>query len=139
MHSLQLYQRIKATLEKQEKMWGLVLVNDSSTDGTTGILDGIYERDPRVTVVQLRRNYGQTAALMAGFDHARGEVVVAMDGDLQHAPEEIPIQDSGALFAQIPLWTLPNVSGQEHGPLALLAGGMTSASHHCIVTQVILP
>ncbi len=86
----ELYQRIRDTLEKQEKRWELVLVNDGSTDGTTGILDSIYERDSRVTVVQLRRNFGQTAALMAGFDHARGEVVVAMDGDLQHAPEEIP-------------------------------------------------
>jgi glycosyltransferase involved in cell wall biosynthesis len=86
----ELYQRVKTTLEKQEKPWELVLVDDGSTDGTSKILDTLYERDPRVSVVHLRRNYGQTPALMAGFDHARGEYVVALDGDLQHAPEEIP-------------------------------------------------
>lgn len=68
----------------------IVYVDDGSIDGTTEALTEIAERDPRVRLTPLARNYGQTAALAAGFDAASGEVIVAMDGDLQHAPEEIP-------------------------------------------------
>ncbi len=87
---LELYTRVQRTMDSVGSPWELVLVNDGSTDKTPELLDRIFEKDPRVVVVHLRRNYGQTPALMAGFDHARGEFVVAMDGDLQHAPEEIP-------------------------------------------------
>lgn len=87
---VELYDRVRATMEKLDGSWELVLVNDGSTDDTTRILDSLYRKDPRVTVVHLRRNYGQTPALMAGFHHARGELIVSLDGDLQHAPEEIP-------------------------------------------------
>jgi glycosyltransferase involved in cell wall biosynthesis len=86
----ELYRRVRATMEALEEEWELVLVDDGSSDGTSELLDALYQEDPRVVVVHLRRNYGQTPALVAGFDHARGEYVVAMDGDLQHAPEEIP-------------------------------------------------
>src|SRR6266513_5121714 len=68
----------------------IVYVGDGSTDGTPEVLTAIAERDPRVRLTSLARNYGQTAALAAGFDAASGDVIVAMDGDLQHAPEEIP-------------------------------------------------
>src|SRR6266851_4874447 len=68
----------------------IIYVDDGSTDGTREALAAVGERDPRVRVVTLARNYGQTAALAAGFDAAAGAVIVAMDGDLQHAPEEIP-------------------------------------------------
>src|SRR5580704_7784688 len=67
----------------------IIYVDDGSTDGTREAL-AAAARDPRVQVVNLARNYGQTAALAAGFDAAAGDVIVAMDGDLQHAPEEIP-------------------------------------------------
>jgi len=86
----ELYQRVKDTMESLPGTWEMVLVNDGSTDATPGILDELHACDSRVVVVHLRRNYGQTPALMAGFDHALGEYIVAMDGDLQHAPEEIP-------------------------------------------------
>lgn len=86
----ELYERVRTTVEMLDYTWELVLVNDGSTDATPRILDSLFAKDPRITVVHLRRNYGQTAALMAGFDHARGEVIVSLDGDLQHAPEEIP-------------------------------------------------
>jgi glycosyltransferase involved in cell wall biosynthesis len=68
----------------------IVYVDDGSSDGTGEALAEIASRDPRVRLTSLARNYGQTAALAAGFDAAAGDVIVAMDGDLQHAPEEIP-------------------------------------------------
>lgn len=86
----ELYLRVKAAMESIGEPWELVLVDDGSTDGTGALLDSLFERDHRIVVVHLRRNFGQTSALAAGFDHARGEFVVSLDGDLQHAPEEIP-------------------------------------------------
>src|SRR5436305_7079786 len=68
----------------------IIYVDDGSSDGSREALDLLAARDPRVRIIPLARNYGQTAALAAGFDRAAGDVIVAMDGDLQHAPEEIP-------------------------------------------------
>jgi len=70
--------------------WELLLVDDGSTDGTARIASGLAEQDPRIRVIRLARNYGQTPAMQAGFDHARGAVVVTMDGDLQNDPRDIP-------------------------------------------------
>ena len=67
-----------------------VLVDDGSTDTTTAIAEQLAHGDPRISLVSLRRNYGQTAALQVGFEHARGAVVISMDADLQHFPEDIP-------------------------------------------------
>ncbi|HET6395680.1 MAG TPA: glycosyltransferase family 2 protein [Pseudoxanthomonas sp.] len=84
-----LYARVRASLDGIGRPWELILVNDGSRDGTAARLDEVAIQDGRVTVIHLARNYGQTAALMAGLDHARGEVVVPMDGDLQNDPEDI--------------------------------------------------
>src|SRR4029078_1984367 len=86
----ELYDRLKAVMESQPESWELVLVDDGSTDRTFVLLREIAAVDSRVVVVKLRRNFGQTAGLAAGFDNAEGEYVIAMDGDLQHDPEEIP-------------------------------------------------
>jgi glycosyltransferase involved in cell wall biosynthesis len=86
----ELYDRVKAVLEAQNEPFELILVDDGSTDRTFFLLREIAAVDSRVVVVKLRRNFGQTAALAAGFDNAEGEYVIAMDGDLQHDPEEIP-------------------------------------------------
>jgi glycosyltransferase involved in cell wall biosynthesis len=86
----ELYERVKASVDPTGYSWELVLVNDGSNDDTPDILDSLYRKDSRITVVHLRRNYGQTAALMAGFNNCRGDLIVSLDGDLQHAPEEIP-------------------------------------------------
>jgi glycosyltransferase involved in cell wall biosynthesis len=86
----ELYELVRTTMEQREETWELVLVNDGSADATPQILESLHREDPRVVVIHLRRNYGQTPGLMAGFDHARGEIIVSLDGDLQHNPEEIP-------------------------------------------------
>ena len=69
----------------------MCLVDDGSRDRTFHLLREIAAIDSRVTVVKLRRNFGQTSALAAGFDHSRGEYIIAMDGDLQHDPADIPL------------------------------------------------
>jgi len=87
----ELYDRLKAVMEATGEGFEIVLVDDGSTDGTYNLLREIAGVDSRVTVVKLRRNFGQTSALAAGFDHARGEYIIAMDGDLQHDPADIPL------------------------------------------------
>lgn len=71
--------------------WELVLVDDGSRDATVDIVMQIAREDARVRLIPLARNYGQTPAMQAGFDHARGRVVVSMDGDLQNDPRDIPM------------------------------------------------
>jgi glycosyltransferase involved in cell wall biosynthesis len=68
----------------------IVFVDDGSTDGSDAVLDGLAHSDARVQVLHLRRNYGQTAALMAGFQYSTGDVIVPMDGDGQNDPADIP-------------------------------------------------
>ncbi len=68
----------------------ILYVNDGSRDGSAALLDELAQQDPHVAVLHLARNYGQTAALAAGFDHARGEFVVTLDGDGQNDPGDIP-------------------------------------------------
>jgi glycosyltransferase involved in cell wall biosynthesis len=86
----QLYMKLTEVLDAIGEPYEMVFVDDGSKDNSYKVLSDIYEHDRRVNVVRLRRNFGQTAALKAGFDFARGEVVISMDGDLQHDPEEIP-------------------------------------------------
>lgn len=85
-----LYARLKQVMEQVGNSFELVLVDDGSSDRTYKLLEEIAAVDSRVLVVKLRRNFGQTSALAAGFDHASGDFIFAMDGDLQHDPNEIP-------------------------------------------------
>src|SRR5690242_1141615 len=87
---LPLYDRLTAVLETLRQPYEIIFVDDASTDRSFELLANLVETDQRLTVVRLRRNFGQTAALSAGFHEAKGEVIIAMDGDLQHAPEDIP-------------------------------------------------
>ncbi|MGH9510048.1 MAG: glycosyltransferase family 2 protein [Terriglobales bacterium] len=85
-----LYDRLKAVMEASGETFEMVFVDDGSSDSTFRLLHEIAAVDSRVVVVKLRRNFGQTSALAAGFEHSAGEYVLAMDGDLQHHPEDIP-------------------------------------------------
>src|ERR1700730_15312453 len=86
----QLYDRLKAVMEQIGDSFELVLVDDGSSDRTYRLLEEISAVDSRVLVVRLRRHFGQTSALAARVDPAHGQVILAMDGDLQHDPAEIP-------------------------------------------------
>lgn len=85
-----LYQRLSSAMEAAGCSWEVVFVNDGSTDGSDALLRRLHAEGTSVRVVDLTRNFGQTAAMAAGFDHARGEIIVAMDGDLQNDPQDIP-------------------------------------------------
>ena len=85
-----LYDRLKAVMEQVGDTFEMVFVDDGSRDRTCRMLEEIAAVDSRVLLVKLRRNFGQTSALAAGFDHAQGECILAMDGDLQHDPMDIP-------------------------------------------------
>jgi len=85
-----LYDELRSALEPLETEWEAIFVDDGSTDGTFAALTRLHNGADNVRVVRLRRNFGKAAALVAGFDQARGETVVTIDGDLQADPAEIP-------------------------------------------------
>src|SRR5947208_12690889 len=93
---LPLYDRLTRVLVEMRRQYEVLFVDDASNDRSFELLANLVETDPRLKVLRLRRNFGQSAALSAGFHEAKGKVVIAMDGDLQHAPEDIP-----ALLAKI--------------------------------------
>ncbi|MFW5869117.1 MAG: glycosyltransferase family 2 protein, partial [Armatimonadota bacterium] len=81
---------LTGALETLDRSWEVILVNDGSSDRSRERMDAIAHSDDRFVAIHLRRNFGQTAAMSAGFDHARGEIIVAMDADLQNDPRDIP-------------------------------------------------
>jgi glycosyltransferase involved in cell wall biosynthesis len=85
-----LYDELHSVFEPLDVPWEAIFVDDGSTDGTFAALTRLHAGAGNVRVVRLRRNFGKAAALVAGFDHARGDIVVTMDGDLQDDPAEIP-------------------------------------------------
>src|ERR1700733_14448173 len=87
---LPLYDRLTSVLFAIGRPYEILFIDDASTDRSYELLANLVQTDPRLKVIRLRRNFGQTAALSAGFHEARGQVIIAMDGDLQHAPEDIP-------------------------------------------------
>jgi glycosyltransferase involved in cell wall biosynthesis len=85
-----LYEELRLSLEPLARPWEAVFVDDGSTDGSLAALTRLHAAAPNVKVVRLRRNFGKSTALAAGFRHAAGDVVVTIDADLQAAPPEIP-------------------------------------------------
>lgn len=86
-----LYSELKESLGRLDKGHEILFVDDGSRDRSLECLKRIRDADPAVKVISFRKNFGQTAALSAGFDHARGDIVITMDADLQNDPADIPM------------------------------------------------
>ncbi|MGE5299696.1 MAG: glycosyltransferase family 2 protein [Acidobacteriota bacterium] len=86
----ELHRRVKSAMDGTGKEYEVIYVDDGSTDRTLPLLQDIQSTDRSAVVLSLRRNFGQTAAFAAGFDYARGDVIVTLDGDLQNDPDDIP-------------------------------------------------
>ena len=84
----QLYKEITASCEKLNKSYEVIFIDDGSTDDSLNVLIRLQKRDPRICVIRLRKNFGQTAALSAGFDHSCGDIIITLDADLQNDPED---------------------------------------------------
>lgn len=85
-----LYSSLKSVMEENKNDYELLFIDDGSTDRTVELLEPITQKDSKAHLLQFRRNFGKAAAWVAGFDHARGDVVVTIDGDLQNDPKDIP-------------------------------------------------
>jgi len=85
-----LYPKLKHVLDNLGKNYEIIFIDDGSTDKTSALLRRVCEKDRKIKVVVFRRNFGQTAAISAGFDYAKGEVIITLDADLQNDPEDIP-------------------------------------------------
>jgi glycosyltransferase involved in cell wall biosynthesis len=84
-----LYKELKAVLEQLGKTYEIIFVDDGSSDTSLLLLNEIQTNDQSVVVISFRKNFGQTAAMSAGFDHASGEIIITMDGDMQNDPANI--------------------------------------------------
>lgn len=98
--------RLTAALDRLGRTWEVIIVDDGSTDGSFEALSKVHAADGRFVVIQFRRNFGQTPAFMAGFDAARGTIIVTMDADLQNDPDDI-----GAVVTEIERGGYDIVSG----------------------------
>lgn len=85
-----LHEKLKEALDSHNIDYEILYVDDGSDDRTLQLLEGIQKKNTNILVLSLRRNFGQTAAFAAGFDFARGDVIVTIDGDLQNDPADIP-------------------------------------------------
>src|SRR5205809_7619065 len=86
----QLHHELTATLSSSGHLYEIIAIDDGSADESFEILARLQAIDPHLRVIRFRRNFGQTAAFAAGFDHARGRLIVTSDGDLQNDPRDIP-------------------------------------------------
>ena len=95
----QLHRELTETLTRWGRPYEILAVDDGSTDDSFAILAELQALDPHLRVIRFRRNFGQTAAFAAGFDHARGRLIVTSDGDRQNDPRDIPAHGRAASSA----------------------------------------
>jgi len=86
-----LYHQLINSMERLGASFEIIFVDDGSTDNTFRILQELHQKDKRLKVLRFRKNFGQTAALSAGFDYSKGDIIITLDGDLQNDPEDIPL------------------------------------------------
>ncbi|MGB5623258.1 MAG: glycosyltransferase family 2 protein, partial [Gammaproteobacteria bacterium] len=86
-----LHQQLKDVLDTLNLEYEILFVDDGSSDNTFAVAAELARHDPRLRVIKFRRNFGQTPAMAAGIDHARGRIIITMDGDLQNDPRDIPL------------------------------------------------
>jgi glycosyltransferase involved in cell wall biosynthesis len=86
-----LYHALTSAMREVKQTWEVIFIDDGSTDATYKTLEQLHAQDDSLQVIRFRRNFGQTAAMAAGLDHARGDIIVTMDGDLQNDPLDIPL------------------------------------------------
>lgn len=87
----ELYQEITHSCKRLGKSYEIIFVDDGSWDETLVVLKKLFEEDPKIRIIRLRKNFGQTAALSAGFDHARGRIIITLDADLQNDPNDFAL------------------------------------------------
>lgn len=86
----ELYRELVDALEKSSRAFEVIFIDDGSADSSWTVLRSLQQKDGRIKLIRLRRNFGQTAALAAGFDYARSEIIISLDADLQNDPKDIP-------------------------------------------------
>ena len=87
----ELYRELVDALEKSSRAFEVIFIDDGSADSSWTVLRSLQQKDGRIKLIRLRRNFGQTAALAAGFDYARSEIIISLDADLQNDPKDIPL------------------------------------------------
>lgn len=121
-HTLtELYTRLeKVFRETVQEPFELILVDDGSKDRSYQIMEELRQKDPRVKIIQMARNFGQHPALLCGFSHAEGDFIITMDDDLQHPPEEIPKLINTIRERDDVDVIIASYEGRKHGPIRRL-------------------
>ena len=117
----ELYSRIKQVFEQTIKEeFELILVDDSSRDKSFSVMEQLHQKDSRVKIIQLARNFGQPSAILCGFSHVSGDFVITLDDDLQHPPEEIPKMIAVINERKDVDVILATYENRKHGPIRKL-------------------
>jgi len=149
-----LHRRLTETMERLGRSYELVLVDDGSSDHSAEVITGLAEKDPHTRLIEFNRNYGQHAAVFAGFEHSRGEIVVTLDADLQNPPEEIPRliskieegydivgglrgQRRDSILRKVPSWLVNRFIARATGVRLKDYGCMLRAYRRMVVDQIV--
>jgi len=149
-----LHRRLRETMERLGRSYEVILIDDGSSDRSVELISGLMAHDPSLRLIEFNRNYGQHAAVFAGFEHARGDIVVTMDADLQNPPEEIPklvakIEEGydivggvrserrDSILRKIPSWIVNRFISRATGISLKDYGCMLRAYRRIVVDQIV--